>query len=126
MPVNYHQKDFGLVQPIGKNLRAMIQLRHKELSPSKRLVGPWHQEPFQGVPKWLYDKAHEEVDQRILEELTGRVYYDVGGFYERYFERKSWTNNAKHIYEQSRTQYAEVAVANGRILHFKLHSVSGS
>ncbi|KAH6704139.1 hypothetical protein BKA61DRAFT_680388 [Leptodontidium sp. MPI-SDFR-AT-0119] len=78
-------------------------------SPSKRLVRPRHQEPFQGMPKWLYDKAHEEVDQRILDELTGRVYYDVGGFNERYFERKSWTNNAKHIYEQSRTQYAEVA-----------------
>jgi len=78
------------------------------------------------IPKWLYDKAHEEVDQRILDELTSRVYYDVGGFYERYFEGKYWTDNAKHIYEQSRTQYAEVAVANGRILHFKLHSVSGS
>tara|TARA_R110002060_G_scaffold42721_3_gene54257 strand:+ start:450 stop:692 length:243 start_codon:yes stop_codon:yes gene_type:complete len=54
------------------------------------------------------------------------VYYDVRRFYERYFERKSWTNNAKHIYDQSRTQYAEVAVVNGRILHFKLHSASGS
>jgi hypothetical protein len=53
------------------------------------------------------EQTHEEVDQRILEELTGRVYYDVGGFYERYFEGKSWTNNAKDIYEESRAQYAE-------------------
>ena len=30
-----------------------------------------------------------EVDQRLLEELTGRIYLDVGGFYERYFEGKS-------------------------------------
>jgi hypothetical protein len=31
------------------------------------------------------EQTHEEVDQRMLEELTGRVYYDVGV----YFERKS-------------------------------------
>ncbi|KAJ8067034.1 hypothetical protein OCU04_004414 [Sclerotinia nivalis] len=53
------------------------------------------------------EQTHEEVDQRILEELTGRVYYDVGGFYERYFEGKSWTNNIRDIYEESRAQYAE-------------------
>ncbi|KAG9245612.1 hypothetical protein BJ878DRAFT_533795 [Calycina marina] len=53
------------------------------------------------------EQTHDEVDQRILEELTGRVYYDVGGFYERYFERKSWTKNARDIYEGSRAQYIE-------------------
>ena len=35
------------------------------------------------------EQTHDEVDQRILEELTGRVYYDAKGFYERYFEGKS-------------------------------------
>ncbi|PQE09263.1 serine threonine- kinase Sgk2 protein [Rutstroemia sp. NJR-2017a BBW] len=53
------------------------------------------------------EQTHDEVDQRILEELTGRVYYDVGGFYERYFEGKSWTNNTRDIYKESRAQYAE-------------------
>jgi hypothetical protein len=53
------------------------------------------------------EQTHDEVDQRILEELTGRVYYDVGGFYERYFKGKSWTNKARDIYEESRAQYAE-------------------
>jgi hypothetical protein len=53
------------------------------------------------------EQTHDEVDQRILEELTGRVYYDVGGFYERYFEGKSWTNTARDIYEESRAQYSE-------------------
>ena len=53
------------------------------------------------------EQTHDEVDQRILEELTGRVYYDVGGFYERYFQGKSWTNNARDIYEVSRAQYTE-------------------
>jgi len=53
------------------------------------------------------EQTHDEVDQRIVEELTGRVYDNVGGFYERYFEEKDWSNNARHIYEKSRAQYAE-------------------
>ncbi|OBT60178.1 hypothetical protein VE03_10902 [Pseudogymnoascus sp. 23342-1-I1] len=53
------------------------------------------------------EQTHDEVDQRILEELTGRVYYDVGGFFERYFEGKVWMNNARDIYEESKGQYAE-------------------
>jgi hypothetical protein len=53
------------------------------------------------------EQTHDEVDQRILEELTGRVYDDVGDFHERYFEGKAWTNKTKNIYDQSRTQYAK-------------------
>ncbi|KAH8598594.1 hypothetical protein B0O99DRAFT_700179 [Bisporella sp. PMI_857] len=53
------------------------------------------------------EQIHNEVDQRILEELTGCVYYDVGGFYERYFEGKPWTNNVRDIYKESRAQYTE-------------------
>ncbi|KAH7306159.1 hypothetical protein BKA65DRAFT_485858 [Rhexocercosporidium sp. MPI-PUGE-AT-0058] len=52
-------------------------------------------------------QTHDEIDQRILEELASRVYYNVGGFYERYFEEKSWTNNASDIYERSKAQYTE-------------------
>jgi hypothetical protein len=51
------------------------------------------------------EQTHDEVDQRILEELTGRVYYDVGGFYERYFEGKSWMDTAEEIYDKSRPRY---------------------
>jgi hypothetical protein len=29
-----------------------------------------------------FEQTNDEVDQRILKELTGRVYYDTGGFYE--------------------------------------------
>ena len=53
------------------------------------------------------EQTHDEVDQRILEELTGRVYYSVGEFFERYFEGKVWTNNTRDIYENSRHQYVE-------------------
>jgi hypothetical protein len=35
------------------------------------------------------EQTHDEVDQRILEELTGRVYYNVGRFFERHFEEKT-------------------------------------
>jgi hypothetical protein len=37
----------------------------------------------------------------LTRELTGRIYYDVGGFYEGYFEGKSWMNNARYINEES-------------------------
>ncbi|OBT60889.1 hypothetical protein VE03_09937 [Pseudogymnoascus sp. 23342-1-I1] len=53
------------------------------------------------------EQTHDEVDQRILEELTGRAYYDVREFFERYFEGKIWTNNTRNIYEKSKDQYAE-------------------
>jgi hypothetical protein len=53
------------------------------------------------------EQTHDEVDQRILEELKGRVYYDVGDFYERYFEGKPWINNAGDIHEESRAHYTE-------------------
>jgi hypothetical protein len=35
------------------------------------------------------EQTHEEADQRILKEIRGRVYYDVGGFYKRYFKGKT-------------------------------------
>ncbi|KAF8847942.1 hypothetical protein BDZ45DRAFT_606657, partial [Acephala macrosclerotiorum] len=53
------------------------------------------------------EQTHDEVDQRICEELTGRVFDNVGGFFERYFERKTWSNKARDIYEESRAQYTE-------------------
>jgi hypothetical protein len=53
------------------------------------------------------EQTHDEVDQRICEELTGRVFDNVGGFFERYFERKTWSNKVGDIYEESRAQYTE-------------------
>jgi hypothetical protein len=48
-----------------------------------------------------------EVDQRILEELIGRVYYDVRGFHERYFEGKTWTTNTMDIYKEAKAQFVQ-------------------
>jgi len=53
------------------------------------------------------EQTHDEVDQRILEDLTRRVYYDVRGFFKRYFKEKTWSNKAGIIYEESRAQYTE-------------------
>ena len=50
------------------------------------------------------EQTHTEVHQRILEELVGRVYDNVGGFYERYFEGKAWTKKATDIYQKARSQ----------------------
>ncbi|CZR65577.1 uncharacterized protein PAC_15477 [Phialocephala subalpina] len=52
------------------------------------------------------EQTHDEVDQRIREELTGRVFDNVGGFFERYFKEKAWMDKARQIYEQLRGQYA--------------------
>ncbi|TAQ84872.1 hypothetical protein B7494_g6812 [Chlorociboria aeruginascens] len=48
-----------------------------------------------------------QVDQRIRGELDGRVYDDVPGFFERYFEGKAWTNQAGEIYKASISQYTD-------------------
>ena len=48
------------------------------------------------------EQTHDELHQRIVEELTGRVYMDVGGFYDRYFEGKAWSSTANDIVERSR------------------------
>ncbi|KAF8846692.1 hypothetical protein BDZ45DRAFT_719281 [Acephala macrosclerotiorum] len=53
------------------------------------------------------EQTHDEVDQRVCEELIGRVFDNVGGFFERYFERKTWSNKAGDIYEESRAQYTD-------------------
>ena len=57
---------------------------------------------FSSASQGGIEQTHYEFDQQILEELIGGVYYDVGGFYERYFEEKVWTNNARDIYKDSR------------------------
>jgi hypothetical protein len=72
------------------------------------------------------EQTHDEVGQRILEELTGRVFYDVGGFYERYFEGKSWTNNARDIYECQEPSIQRVTGAGGQSLQYKVPFLSGS
>lgn len=53
------------------------------------------------------EQTHAEVDQRICEELKGQVFVNVGGFFERYFEEKTWSENAGAIYKLSRSEHKE-------------------
>jgi hypothetical protein len=51
------------------------------------------------------EQTHNEVDQRILQELRGRVHENVGRFYERYFEGKERSNKVGYIYKELMVQY---------------------
>ncbi|KAI9866193.1 MAG: hypothetical protein M1813_001754 [Trichoglossum hirsutum] len=59
------------------------------------------------APQRGIEQTHDEADRQIVEELTGRVYYDVRGFPKQYFEGKTWTNKVGDIYKKSTTQCAE-------------------
>ncbi|KAI9808753.1 MAG: hypothetical protein M1825_003905 [Sarcosagium campestre] len=69
------------------------------------------------------EQTHELVDQRIAEELYGCVYDNVEGFYDRYFEKKSWAKAAEDIYKnQASWNLPESSTRNdwlGWITHFQ-------
>lgn len=50
------------------------------------------------------EQSHDEAGQRILEELTGRFYYNVTGFYGRYFEGKTWMKKTMDICEEAKAR----------------------
>ena len=37
------------------------------------------------------EQTHDEIDPRILQEINGCIYKDTKGFYEKYFEGRSWS-----------------------------------
>lgn len=37
------------------------------------------------------EQTHDEIDPRILQEINGCVYQNTRGFYEKYFEGRSWS-----------------------------------
>lgn len=43
------------------------------------------------------EQTHNDMDERILQEINGRLYKDTGGFYEKYFEGKGWSSEARRI-----------------------------
>jgi hypothetical protein len=50
------------------------------------------------------EQKHSDIDSRILEEVNGCVYHDTGGFYEKYFEGKSWSSTASQIVQDANPQ----------------------
>lgn len=55
------------------------------------------------------EQTHDDIDERILQEINGCVYRDTGGFYGKYFEEKEWSADAYRI-----TQMANPQVRSGR------------
>jgi hypothetical protein len=37
------------------------------------------------------EQTHDEIDPRILQEINGCVYQNTRGFYEKYYEQRSWS-----------------------------------
>ncbi|KAI1655018.1 hypothetical protein F4813DRAFT_392009 [Daldinia decipiens] len=85
------------------------QTRPKATTPPIALENAFLDTPFRpsSASQSGIKQTRHEVDQRILEELTRRVYDDVKGFFERYFEGKTWTNKAGEIYNESISQYID-------------------
>jgi hypothetical protein len=43
------------------------------------------------------EQIHDEIDPRILQEINGCVYQNTKGFYEKSFERRSWSPTVETI-----------------------------
>ncbi|KAI9783266.1 MAG: hypothetical protein M1839_004106 [Geoglossum umbratile] len=50
------------------------------------------------------EQIHKKLDERILQEVNGCVYNDTKGFYEKYFEGKSWSSTAEQIIRDANLQ----------------------
>src|SRR2546423_10975152 len=43
------------------------------------------------------EQTHDEVDPRILQEINGSIFMGAEGFYQKYFEGKSWSPKVEEI-----------------------------
>ncbi|KAF7858906.1 hypothetical protein EAF04_008947 [Stromatinia cepivora] len=53
------------------------------------------------------EQTHELIDQRIIEELAGRIYYDTKNFITNFIDGKNWSNQTWDIYKESKAQYRD-------------------
>ncbi|OJD28487.1 hypothetical protein ACJ73_00118 [Blastomyces percursus] len=53
------------------------------------------------------EQTRRLVETRVFEEIRGCTYRDVEGFFEKYFERKTWTDRAHGIYELIKDQHVD-------------------
>ena len=53
------------------------------------------------------EQTHEEIDPRILQEINGCIYRDTKGFYERYFEGRSWSPTVEKIVRAAKPQIVD-------------------
>ncbi|KAF2452319.1 hypothetical protein BDY21DRAFT_417793 [Lineolata rhizophorae] len=50
------------------------------------------------------EQTHEDIDERIFQEINGCVFQDTGGFNAKYFEGKQWSAEAQRIAERVNPQ----------------------
>ncbi|XP_044714761.1 kinase [Hirsutella rhossiliensis] len=55
------------------------------------------------------EQTREVVERKVFEEIRFCTYRDVEGFFEKYFEGKTWTSRALGIYEAIKDQHVDGA-----------------
>jgi Fungal protein kinase len=50
------------------------------------------------------EQTHDEIDDRILQEIDGCVYSNTRGFYKKYFEERSWSSAVEQIARDANPQ----------------------
>ena len=55
------------------------------------------------------EQTHDEIDPRILQEINGCVYQNTRGFYEKYFEGRSWSSAVEKM-----VRAADPQIVDGR------------
>ncbi|KAI9764729.1 MAG: hypothetical protein M1840_008121 [Geoglossum simile] len=52
------------------------------------------------------EQDHSDIDNRMLQEVSGCVYNNTKGFYEKYFEGRSWSSATERIVREADPQIA--------------------
>ncbi|KAM4066706.1 kinase [Hirsutella rhossiliensis] len=55
------------------------------------------------------EQTREVVERKVFEEIRFCTYRDVEGFFEKYFEGRTWTSHALGIYEAMKDQHVDGA-----------------
>ncbi|KAF2458841.1 serine/threonine-protein kinase Sgk2 [Lineolata rhizophorae] len=58
------------------------------------------------------EQTRRLVEARVFEEIRHCTYWDVGGFFEKYFEGKDWTRRASDVYESMKGRHVSGKWAN--------------
>jgi hypothetical protein len=53
------------------------------------------------------EQVHDEIDPRILQEINSCVYQNARGFYEKYFEGRSWSPTVEKIVRAAKPQIVD-------------------
>lgn len=105
--------------------KAVLQL----IASAARTTPPPSSKPsFGGTPRTYSSASHEGSEQTralladaLRDEFYKRTYRDVTGFFEKYFDGKSWSQRGKDIYDAVKHEHA-----NGRWTTFPKHPTERS